>query len=228
MIKISTKESVKKKLISELLGRRESVTVKELAKIIEKSGRTVRSYLDEIQEEYGEYGLEVIRKTNLGVYLNIDEKNRAKLTNIIQEEKSGSNKIENFSSKYRQVYILKTLFEDKFSYTIQMFADELYCSKSTVVKELIYVQRWLEDRNLTLRRRQNQGLRIEGNEKDYRTALMDFINEIQGQEDDVADFHENVDELDYRIDVVNYIKIKSMFPKIDLYSVQHILQGAET
>jgi len=227
VIKISTKESVKKKLLSELLGRRESVTVTELSKIIEKTGRTIRSYLGEIQEEYAEFGLEVIRKPNLGIYLNIDDKNRAKLINLIQEEKSGSNKIENFSSKYRQVYILKTLFEDKFSYTIQMFADELYCGKSTIVKELIYVQNWLGDCKLTLRRRQNQGLRIEGNEKDYRTALMDFINKIQGQEEDVVNLYENIEELDYRIDVVNYSKIKRMFPNIDLYSVQHIIQEAE-
>lgn len=227
MIKISTKESVKKKLLSELLSRRESVTVTELAKLIEKTGRTVRSYLDEIQGEYEEYGLKVIRKTNLGVYLNIDEKNRSKLINTLKEEKFGNSKVENFSSKYRQVYILKTLFEDKFSYTIQMFADELYCGKSTIVKELIYVQRWIEDRNLTLRRRQNQGLKIEGNEKEYRTALMDFISEIQGTEEDIANFDVNVDKLDYRIDVVNYIKIKSMFPKIDLYWIQHIIQEAE-
>lgn len=227
MIKISTKESVKKKLLSELLGRREPVTETVLAQLIEKTGRTVRSYLNEIQEAYGEYGLKIIRKTNSGVCLSIDEKNRKKLISTLQEDKLGRNKTEDFSSKYRQVYILKTLFEDKFLYTIQMFADELYCSKSTIVNELIPAQRWLEDRNLTLRRRQNQGLRIEGNEKDHRTALMDLINEMQGQEDDTSNFNENVEDLDYRIDVVNYIKVKSMFPKIDLQAVQHIIQDAE-
>lgn len=227
MINISTKESVKKKLLYELLGKREPVTIKSLAMFIEKTGRTVRSYLDELQEEYEGYGLEIIRKTNLGVYLNIDEENRVKLINILQEDNLCNDKIESFSSKYRQIYILKTLFEDKFSYTIQMFADELYCSKSTIVKELTFVQKWLEGSNLTLRRRQNQGLRIDGNEKDYRTALMNFINEIQGEEEDVNNFNENVDDLDYRIDVVNYIKVKRMFPKIDLYLVQHIIQEAE-
>ena len=129
MVKISTKESGKRKLLSELLSRRESVTETELAKLIEKTGRTVRSYLDEIQGEYEEYGLKVIRKTNLGVYMNIDEKNRSKLVNTLKEEKLGNSKVEDFSSKYRQVYILKTLFEDKFSYTIQMFADNKKCQK---------------------------------------------------------------------------------------------------
>lgn len=227
MIEIRTKESVKKKLLSELLVRRGPVTVVELAQLIEKTGRTVRSYLDEIQEEYGQYGLEIVRKTNLGIYLNIDEKNRTKLISMLKEDKVSVAEVENFSSKYRQMYILKTLFEEKFSYTIQMFADELYCSKSTIVNELIYVQRWLEDHKLTLLRKQNQGLRIEGSEKEHRAAFKDFINEIQGQEDEAARFNENIEELDYRIDEINYIKVKSMFPKIDIYYIQHIIQEAE-
>jgi len=170
--------------------------------------------------------LEIIRKTNLGVNLNIDEKSRTKLINILKEDNSAGDRIENFSSKYRQVYIIKTLFEDKFSYTIQMFAHELYCSKGTIVNELIHVQRWLEDHNLTLRKRQNLGLRIEGDEKNLRLALKDFINEIQGQEE-AENFDENIDELDYRIDVINYIKVRSMFPKLDLFYIQHSIQEAE-
>lgn len=225
MIKINSKESIKRKLLSELLDSREPITVTKLAQSINKTGRTLRSYLDEIELEYKKYNLEIIRKTNVGVYINIDEENRAKLKNSFEEESSNSINKDSFSSKYRRVYILKTLFEDKFSYTIQLFADELYCSKSTIVNDLIYVQSWLEDHNLTLKRRQNQGLWIEGSEKDYRIALKDLLYDIK--EKDSADFDEGIDQLDYRIDFVNYKRIKNMFPKINLYCIQDVIHEAE-
>jgi transcriptional antiterminator len=227
VVKISAKETIKKRLLSELITRCSVITVTELAQLVEKTGRTVRSYLDELEAEYKEYGFEIVRKTNVGVYVKIDEENRNRLLNSLKENKAGGVAAESFSSKYRQVYILKTLFEDKYSYTIQTFASELYCSKSTIVNELTYVQKWLEDHKLTLRRRQNQGLWIEGNEKDYRNALKDLLDELQEKEDTCGNLDEGFEELDYRIDLVNYTKVKSMFPKIDFYYIQRVLQEAE-
>ena len=85
MIKISNKEVTKRKLLSVLLDKKEPVTVTELAKLINKTGRTVRSYLDEIEAEYEKYNLKIVRKTSVGVYLNIDEINRIDIAkNIIK------------------------------------------------------------------------------------------------------------------------------------------------
>lgn len=227
MVKIISKEGTKRKLFSELLKSREPVTVTVLAKRIKKTGRTVRSYLDEIEFEYKDHNLELVRKTNVGVYLNIDEKNRQKLLNSIQNEDINRGKDNNFSSDYRKLYILRTLLEDKFSYTIQLFADELFCSKGTIVSDLVNAQKWLEDHNLILKRRQNQGLWIEGNEADYRKALKDLFYEMQ--ENDYTDdaLAGDNEKLDYRIDEISYKKIKDLFPKIELYPIQNIIQEAE-
>lgn len=227
MVKIISKEDTKQKLFSELLKRKEPVTVTELAKLIKKTGRTVRSYLDELETDYKGYGFEIVRKTNVGVYLNIDEQNRQKLLNSIEDENPNRGKDNNFSSDYRQLYILRILFEDKFFYTIQLFADELFCSKGTIVNDLVNVRKWLEDRNLILKRRQNQGLWIEGKEADYRKALKDLFYDIK--ENDYTDeaFVDNNENLDYRIDVISYKKIKGLFPKMDVYPIQNIIQEAE-
>lgn len=229
MIKISSKESIKRKLLSELLDRTEPVTVAELARLINKTGRTVRNYLNDIESDYDQYDLKVIRKPNVGIYLDISNSNRIRLKSILQEVRSTKVEEESFSSKYRRIYILKTLFEDKFSYTIQMFADELYCSKSTIVNDLQYVEVWLQNYNLTLKRRQNQGLWIEGKESDYRNALKELLNEIQEKEEDSEDENEDekIDTLDYRIDFSNYKKIKAVFPKIDLIFIQNVIQESE-
>ena len=227
MIKIIGKEGFKKKLISELLNRTVPVTITELAKLINKTGRTVRSYLDELEEEFKDYGLEIVRKSNVGVYITMEEKDRLKLVNTINEDKLPGLKADCFSSRYRHNYILKTLIDGRFSYTIKMFADELYCSKSTIVNELGYVEKWLLNYNLSLRRRQNQGLWIEGLENDCRRAYKDLLKDIQDKEETFDELNVNDVELDYRIDLVDFTKIKSMFPKINLFIIQRIIQEAE-
>jgi transcriptional antiterminator len=108
-----------------------------------------------------------------------------------------------------------------------MFAEELYCSKSTIVNDLVFVQDWIEKHNLTLRRKQNQGLWIEGNESDYRRATKDLIFVINENEYEEYDFDEDIEKLDYRINYTNFMKIKNMFPDIDLYCIQNIIQNAE-
>jgi activator of the mannose operon (transcriptional antiterminator) len=224
---INHKETIKKKMLVELLNRTVPITITDLANLFNKTGRTMRNYLDEIQDEYKKFRIEIVRKTNVGVYITMDDKDREELLILLEKDKAGSFSADNFSSRYRQVYILKTLFEDKFSYTIQMFADDLYCSKSTIVNELVHVQVWVEKYNLILQRKQNQGLWIEGDEKDYRRAFKDLIDEIQDKEQEVDDFIVSDIELDYRIDIVDYEKIKNMFPKINLYTIQRIIQEAE-
>jgi activator of the mannose operon (transcriptional antiterminator) len=227
MMVINHKETIKKKMLVELLNRTVPITITDLANLFNKTGRTMRNYLDEIQDEYKKFRIEIVRKTNVGVYITMDDKDREELLILLEKDKAGSFSADNFSSRYRQVYILKTLFEDKFSYTIQMFADDLYCSKSTIVNELVHVQVWVEKYNLILQRKQNQGLWIEGDEKDYRRAFKDLIDEIQDKEQEVDDFIVSDIELDYRIDIVDYEKIKNMFPKINLYTIQRIIQEAE-
>jgi len=227
VIKINNKEMSKRKLLAELLNRTVPVTITDLASLINKTGRTTRSYLDEIQDEFKKSDIEIVRKTNVWVYIDIDDKDRENLINTLEKNKANSFTIDNFSSKYRQVYILKTLLEAKFSYTIQMFAEELYCSKSTIVNELVYVQEWLKRYNLALQRRQNQGLWIEGDERDYRKALKELIDDIKDKEQQFEDLTETETKLDYRIDIVDYVKIKNMFSKINLYTIQRIIQQAE-
>lgn len=70
---------MKKMLLSELLNRKTPVIVTELARLINKTGRTVRSYLEEIENEYRQYNIELIRKSNVGVYLKISDSDRARL-----------------------------------------------------------------------------------------------------------------------------------------------------
>ncbi|WP_392486227.1 BglG family transcription antiterminator [Haloimpatiens sp. FM7315] len=210
-------------MLSVLLDEKQPITVNELSKKVDRSGRTVRNYLDDIEKILDKDNIKLIRKTNVGVYIEAENSKRQKLKeNLFSIEYND----EAFSSEYRQKYILKTLLESKFSYTIQLFSEELYCSKSTIASDLAEVQKILESKNLVLQRRQNQGLWVEGKEKDYRNAIKEFLYEVK-EKDTLEINNFDIEKLDYRIDFINYKNIKSMFPWIDILYIQGIIQEAE-
>lgn len=227
MVKISEKEGAKKKLIYILLDIKKPVTIAYLASLINKTGRTVQNYLDELELELREYGITLFRKTNIGVYIEGNLESLAKCKAYLYNDNVIVNFQEKYSSNYRRQYIIKILLEEKTPYTIQFFSDNLYCSKSAIVNDLSYVQTWLEKRNLMLKRKQNQGLWAEGNEEDFRNALRDFFYEGKEKEFEDNNLFDDIDEIDYRIDFVNYKKLKNMFNKLDIHGIQLVIQQAE-
>lgn len=222
MIKIKGKEEVKKQILLLLIENRNPVTVSTLAEKISMSGKTVRNYLKILKEELKLKDIRLVLKPNLGVYLDILEEERSCLQKDMHLK---DKKEEEFSPKYRHSYILRTLLKNKYTYTLQLLAEDLYCSKSTIVNDLTCIEKWLEERGLHLRRKQNQGLWIEGNENDYRRAMMDLFSESHGNKD--ANLENESDKLDYRVDFDNYKKIRQMFPYIDLFKIQEIIVQSE-
>ena len=222
MIKIKGKEEVKKQILLLLLENENAVTVSTLAAKISMSGKTVRNYLKILQEELELKDIKLVLKPNLGVYLEISDEERS----FMQKDMHLKDKMEEqFSPQYRHSYILRTLLKNKYTYTLQLLAEDLYCSKTTIVNDLTYIEEWLEKRGLQLRRKQNQGLWIEGNEHDYRRAMMDLFSESHGNKD--ANLENESEKLDYRVDFVNYKKIRQLFPHIDLFKIQEIIKEAE-
>lgn len=222
MIKIKGKEEVKNEILLLLIENENAVTVSTIAAKISMSGKTVRNYLKILQEELELQDIRLVLKPNLGVYLDISDEER----NLLQKDMHLRNKKEEeFSPQYRHSYILRTLLKNKYTYTLQLLAEDLYCSKSTIVNDLTFIEKWLEEKGLHLRRKQNQGLWIEGYENDYRRAMMDLFSESHGNKD--ANLENESGKLDYRIDIINYKKIRQLFPHIDLLKIQEIIVQAE-
>lgn len=222
MIKIKDKENVKKQIFLGLIKSKGPITVSMLAKEISMSGKSIRNYLKILQNELAEKGVNLIIKPNVGVYLDVSEEDKKTLSMDIP---ISNNEDEKYSPQYRRNYILKTLLKNKYTYTLQLFAEDLYCSKGTIFNDLVFVQCWLEKRGLQLKRKQHQGLWIEGNEKKYRRAMMDLFLKISENND--TNVENELDKLDYRIDFINYKKIKQLFRFIDLFKIQSIIQQAE-
>ncbi|MHC1684995.1 MAG: transcription antiterminator [Clostridiaceae bacterium] len=223
MLKISSKEEIKEKLLLTLLESTTPITVSDLTKETSKSEKTIRKYLGELEEELVSKGISLNKKPNVGVYVELNEKEREFLKDTLIKNKKSIDK--EYSSEYRQKYILKTLFKNRYSYTIQLLAEDLYCSKSTIVNDLAHVEKWLENKGIKLIRRPNQGLWIEGSEESLREAMIDLFHEITYENED--ELNEEIEDLDYRVDFNNFKKIKELFPRIDLFKIQSIIQESE-
>lgn len=221
VVEIKNKEFIKKQILLTLLDRKLPITVTELANINSISGKSVRNYLNELQSELKEKNMELIKKPRVGIYLDIEDSERLEYKAEFLTSNFGE---KDFSSDYRKNYILKILFKNKYAYTIQLFAEELYCSKGTIVSDLEYVEKWLNNRGLVLQKKQNQGLWIEGEEKVYRRAMVDLFHEIKNSKrNEINELY----ELDYRISDVNFNRMNQFFPRVDLNKIQNIIQETE-
>lgn len=222
MINIDTKKILKQKLLYKLAVADSILTVSDLAKFIDKSGRTVRNYLSELADQLEEeHKILLVRKPSVGVYLDATDEQKRRLKDGFEFDT-----IKKYSSQYRERYILQTLLSNQSTYTIQLFSEELYCSKGTIFSDLVEVESWLSRRELSLKRRQNQGLWVEGTERNFRKALMDMAQQYNSFKD-IEDCEDESGLLDYRLDAMNFKRIKDLFGNLDLLAIQSIIQDAE-
>lgn len=222
---MNKRENNIKKIMLLLLDSNKPITIKGFSDILNVSSKTIRNYLDDAKYNFKQLGVELIRKPNVGSFIDLDDEQRLSIKKNITKEEIDENYC--YSSTYRQKYILETLFENRYTYTIQLFADDLYCSKNTIMSDLVVAEEWLKSYDITLKRKQNQGLWIEGNEKSIRSAMMSLFSKSGKQDKDEYEEYSDINELDYRIDYINYKKLKRFFRNLDIIKIQKIVQKSE-
>ena len=140
-----------KKIIIELSDS-EYVTASELAKILDLNEKTVRTTIGKMRDSLDEYGIEIESKTRKGYHLLIYDKEKYQAF-INNDEWLSKNDIPN-NSKEREEWLLDYLLKQHKFVRI----DDL--------SEMLYVSR------LTLIRRPNYGLHIQGSEFDIRNCMI--------------------------------------------------------
>jgi activator of the mannose operon (transcriptional antiterminator) len=219
---MSEKDRNIKEIMAMLIKSEMPMTTKQFSSVLAVSEKTVRNYLKEVEEKFLSFGIELNKKPHIGTFIEASQEERALLKRNFYLEESNP-----YSSEYRQEYILKILLKNRYTYTIQLLVEDLCCSKNTIVKDLIHVQNWLEHRELCLKRKPNQGLWVEGSENAVRDAMMSLFSKAKNEEDERDLIFDEIENLDYRIDLVNYKKIKNFFPNLKFFKVQSIIQESE-
>lgn len=158
-----------KKIIIELSDS-EYVTASELAKILDLNEKTVRTTIGKMRDSLDEYGIEIESKTRKGYHLLIydNEKYQAFINN---DEWLSKNDIPN-NSKEREEWLLDYLLKQHKFVRIDDLSEMLYVSRSTITNDIRNVEDSLKSYHITLIRRPNYGLHIQGSEFDIRNCMI--------------------------------------------------------
>ena len=158
-----------KKIIIELSDS-EYVTASELAKILDLNEKTVRTTIGKMRDSLDEYGIEIESKTRKGYHLLIYDKEKYQAF-INNDEWLSKNDIPN-NSKEREEWLLDYLLKQHIFVRIDDLSEMLYVSRSTITNDIRNVEDSLKSYHITLIRRPNYGLHIQGSEFDIRNCMI--------------------------------------------------------
>lgn len=155
--------------------RNEFVKSSEIGTMLELSDRTIRKYIKTLKLEVEKNGAILIAKQGYGYQLKIDL--MIEFENFLKRylSKKGT-KHENINdSKDRQYYILNLLLFNRATITIEQLSEQLYISRSTVSQDIANIKKVIAQYNLELVSKQQNGITIEGDERDKRHFIMDYF-----------------------------------------------------
>ena len=212
-----------KSILSELINN-DIITLKYLEETVKVSKRTLVKDLDVIEEFLKGFEVKLVRKPKKGLWL-IGEEEKKVFLQVFVNADSG---IIPISSKERQDYIITKLINSNKYVTIQDLADEMYVSKGTIANELPKIEEVLKCKSLSLEKKQNKGMIIQGEEVAIR---QEYANLIKKKND-----------LNYMLNMINQARsnesnenlqkylddeLFKIFNRSDVRNIVRIIKGIE-
>lgn len=161
------------KKILEYLLENKVVTVKEIARKLNLSEKTIRLKVTNLDDnlQRKEIG-SIIRKPSKGIYLKLSGNKKDDIYQLLGNDReylSVSSTVD-----YEIIQILLKLREEDFIIQKQV-SEKLFISIPTLRKSLIKVDEWLKKYRLTIEVVQKKGMTIRGSEYDKRLAIQSLI-----------------------------------------------------
>ncbi len=167
---MGNKDELYNRIMLKVLMENDVITISKLAKLMQVSEKTARNKVDQVNQWLKKEDLGFIKKTpGLGISL-ITEKASDILTSDISV-KSGDTDL---SRQNQLIGILLKYAVDQPA-TLQLLADHLYISPPTAASLLKMVTPWFEKRKLHVISMRSKGIQLQGTERAYRQALVDYI-----------------------------------------------------
>jgi transcriptional antiterminator/mannitol/fructose-specific phosphotransferase system IIA component (Ntr-type) len=215
-----------REILKILANESKPLTINAIAMRLDVSNRSIRNDLNDLDAFlHSKYpGIQLFKKPRIGVWLETDAKNQNLLDRLLKESSSYTSP---FSAEDRRFFLIKKLLLTQSHLTMQQLADELFVSRVTVYNDLEDVESWLKPYEITLKRKQKEGVSLHGNEQQIRNAMADLLDILKTDQDleDILQINDGM--MDSRIDYVNYLQLKELFPDTDLNGIETILKNAE-
>lgn len=160
--------SRQRKIISILCNNNDFITTSQIANLVGVSSRTITRSMKNIEKWFQKKNIALIKKTRVGIKIDesLEEKNN--LLNILREEEI----YKIYTPEERRLIMTLELLEKKKITKLLYFSNYFKVSNSTISKDLDITEKWLKKYNLKLIRKQGFGITVEGEEKNFRKAII--------------------------------------------------------
>jgi transcriptional antiterminator len=162
-------------LILNELSRKESLTSTELSLVVDASVRTVKTDIYQLKEKLIGYGIMIYSKPNQGYQLYYKSgESKSFLTNrlnALNVERLYTFKKNNYE---RVFYIIRRLLLKDNYMKLDILADEMFISRSTLNGDMIEVKKILDKYNLEVVAKVNYGIIIQGTEINKRMCISEY------------------------------------------------------
>lgn len=169
-------------IIRELMKAHTPLTSEYLANVLDVTSRTVRNDMKELESTVSDFGASIksIRGTGYKLFVHDDQLFR----HLLQEVTEKDNNIEIPTLPEERVqYIVKRLLLTEYI-KLDDLADELFISKSTLQNDLKDVKGQFRRYGITIDKRPNFGLKLNGTEFKLRLCMADYLfDHIENQLD---------------------------------------------
>ncbi|HAS74183.1 MAG TPA: hypothetical protein DCS67_08580, partial [Clostridiales bacterium UBA8960] len=157
-------------IISALLERDDYVTVSEIADQLGISKRTIFREMDTLEVFIQSLGMKLEKKTRIGIKLFADESQIKKFKEIADKcDNTG------LDQEDRQNKLISELLKSREPKKFYHFSKLLGVSEATISYDMDKIEPWFDGRGIKLVRKPGYGVYLEGTEKQYRKAIVDFL-----------------------------------------------------
>ncbi|GAA0308296.1 mannitol operon transcriptional antiterminator [Gracilibacillus halotolerans] len=178
-----------RKLVELLLSLQSDITIRELAKELDVSERTVHRDLKNAEELLAQYHLSIQKKAGVGISIVGEMENKQQLKLAILQLKNTD-----YTPEERQAIILTTLLEAKEPLKLYALANELHVTIATVSNDLDVLQPLLEKYDLQLVRKRGYGVKMEGDEANKRSAISYLISKHVDESEVITLLRKNIEK----------------------------------
>lgn len=159
-----------KMLIENLQNIEKPLSRTSLAKRMNLSESSIRNLVRETNQIGSKNGFRVELKKGEGYYLSLLDQKQFDLYMKNQVEV-----VDVYNPKLRIKNMLFDIFQKEGYFTFEQLAESIQVSRSTIVRDFEKVEEVLKEYGLSVERKPHFGLRITGQEQNYRRAFSEFV-----------------------------------------------------
>jgi mannitol operon transcriptional antiterminator len=186
-------------IVNRLLKYTDYVSVSEIADQLSISKRTIFREMDEVEKLVQDLGMTLHKKTRLGVLLIATAAQIATFSTLFDNTKDDA-----YSQEARQNHMIAELLKSREPRKFYYFAALLSVSEATISYDMDKIEPWFESRGIHLVRKPGYGVYLEGQETQFRKAIVDFLYQnyaytnlaslLQGAQDKPPMMHTVIDK----------------------------------